>query len=326
MSNGTVRVHRNARLTPAGRRILVERVESGRPIAHVAKEMGVSRTCAHRWVGRFREHGWDGLTDRSSRPRSCPHATAPHVVEAVLSARTKHREGPADLAVRCGVPERTISRIIARAGLPRLWELDPITGERIRAGRATETRYERAAPGDLLHLDVKKLGKIPDGGGWRVHGRSEAVRGRGIGYDYVHVAVDDHSRLAYAEVLPDETGQSCAGFLERAAAFMADNGAPVRRVMTDNAMAYTRSRAFQTALATLGARHVRTKPRHPWQNGKAERFNRTLQEGWAYRRAYTNGQDRTAALPVWLHFYNHQRRHTALGGQPPITRCNQPAG
>jgi transposase InsO family protein len=308
MSNGTARVHRNAPLTPTGRRILIERVESGRPVAHVAKEMGISRTCAHRWVGRFRKHGWAGLQDRSSRPRSCPHATAPEAVEAVISARTLHREGPADLAVRCGVPERTISRIIARAGLPRLWELDPVTGERIRAGRASETRYERAAPGDLLHLDVKKLGAIPEGGGWRVHGRSEAVRGRGIGYDYVHVAVDDCSRLAYAD------------------AFMAAHGAPPRRVMTDNAMAYVRSTAFRSALETLGAKHVRTKPRHPWQNGKAERFNRTLQKGWAYRRAYANGQDRSAALPVWLHFYNHQRRHTALGGQPPITRCNQPAG
>jgi transposase InsO family protein len=318
--------HRNARLTPAGRRILIERVEAGRPVAHVAKEMGISRTCAHRWVGRFREHGWDGLEDRSSRPRSCPHATAPETVRAVVAARTEHRESAADLAERCGVSERTCARIIARAGLPRLWELDPVTGERIRAGRATGHRYEREAPGDLLHIDVKKLGKIPAGGGWRAHGRSESVRGRGIGFDYVHVAVDDHSRLAYVEVLPDEKGPTCAGFLERAAAFMAAHGAPVREVMTDNALAYVRSTAFATAIADLGAKHRRTKPRSPWQNGKAERFNRTLQEGWAYKNAYASNQARTEALAGWLDFYNHQRRHGALGGKAPITRCNQPAG
>lgn len=333
MSNGTVRVptlNHNSRLTPHGRRLLVERVQAGQPIAHVAKEMGISRAAAYRWIRRYREEGPAGLFDRSPRPHTSPNATSPEKVQEVLQARHDHREGPADLSVRTGVPERTVSRIIARAGKPRLWEMDPLTGARIRAGRASERRYEREHPGDLLHVDVKKLGRIPEGGGWRAEpGQSRQNHATGhqrVGFDYVHVAVDDHSRLAYAEVLPDETGQTCAAFLTRAAAFMASHGAPVQRVMTDNALAYIRSRPFQSALGRLGAKHIRTKPRHPWQNGKAERFNRTLQEGWAYRRRYTSNTARTQALGAWLDFYNHQRRHSALGGHPPITRCQQAAG
>jgi transposase InsO family protein len=322
--------HRNARLTPNGRRIIIERVLAGRPIAHVAKEMGISRTCAHRWVSRYRDHGWDGLQDRSSRPKSCPHATPATVVADVLAQRVEHREGPADLALRCGTSARTVSRILARAGLPRLWDLDPVTGARIRASRATERRYERDAPGDMIHIDVKKLGRIPEGGGWRVDPAQSPANhrssGKNLGFDYVHVAVDDHSRFAYAEVLPDEKGPTCAGFLARAAATLAANGAPVKRVMTDNAFAYRLSRDFQDALAALGAKHILIKPRHPWQNGKAERFNRTLQEGWAYRQAFTSNKARTDALQPWLDFYNNHRPHGSLGRKPPISRCNQPAG
>jgi len=322
--------HRNARLTPTGRRIIIERVLSGRPVAHVAKEMGISRTCAHRWLSRYRAHGWAGLEDRSSRPQSCPHATPATVVEDVLAQRVLHREGPLDLARRCGVSARTVSRILARAGMPRLWDLDPVTGARIRASRATELRYERDAPGDLIHVDVKKLGRIPEGGGWRADPSQSAANHRSsdqnLGFDYVHVAVDDHSRLAYAEVLSDEKGPTCAGFLTRAAAAMAAQGAPVRRVMTDNAFAYRLSRDFQAALAALGAKHVLIKPRHPWQNGKAERFNRTLQEGWAYRQPFTSNQARTEALQPWLDFYNNHRPHGSLGGKPPISRCHQPTG
>jgi transposase InsO family protein len=320
--------HRNARLTPRGRRIIVERVLSGRPVAHVAKEMGVSRACAHRWLGRYRAEGWDGLEDRSSRPKSCPHATPANVVADVLSQRVNHREGPADLARRCGTSARTVSRILARAGMPKLWDLDPVTGTRIRSSRATDRRYERNAPGDLLHVDVKKLGRIPEGGGWRADPDQSSANhrssGKNLGFDYVHVAVDDHTRLAYAEVLPDEKGQTCAAFLTRAAAAMAAQGAPVRRVMTDNAFAYRLSRDFQDALAALGAKQILIKPRHPWQNGKAERFNRTLQEGWAYRQPFTSNQARTDALQPWLDFYNNHRPHGSLGGKPPISRCNQP--
>jgi transposase InsO family protein len=202
----------------------------------------------------------------------------------------------------------------------------PISGERIRAGRAADYRYERDSAGELLRIDVKKLGGIANGGGWRVHGPSEAVRGRGIGYDYVHVAVDDHSLLAYVEVLPDEKGPACARFLTNAAAFMAANGAAVREVMTDNALAYIRSADFAKAIADLGDKHRRTKPRSPWQNGKAERFNRTLQERWAYKNAYDSSDYRTQVRTGWLDFYDHRRNHSSLGGRPPISRCNQPAG
>ena len=318
--------HRNARLAPAGRMILIQRVTEGRPVAHVAKEMGISRPTAYRWVNRYRDQGLPGLEDRSSRPKTCPHATTPEKAAEVLAARTEHRSGPSDLAARTGVGARTVSRILARAHVPKLWELDPLTGIRIRAARATERRYERDAPGDMIHIDVKKLGRIPDGGGWRAD-PNQSVRNHTkghtrVGFDYVHVAVDDHSRLAFVEVHPDEKGATCAGFLTRAAAFMAANGAPVKRVMTDNAFAYRLSKDFQGVLAGLDAKHILIKPRHPWQNGKAERFNRTLQEGWAYRHVFTSNQARTDALQPWLDFYNHQRPHGSLGGKAPITRCN----
>ncbi|MBD7996933.1 IS481 family transposase [Arthrobacter sp. Sa2CUA1] len=321
--------HRNARLAPAGRLILVQRVTAGRPVAHVAKEMGISRPTAYRWVNRYQEEGPAGLEDRSSRPKSCPHATTPQKTAEVLAARTEHRSGPSDLAARTGVGARTISRILTRAGMPKLWDLDPLTGVRIRAARATDRRYEREAPGDMIHIDVKKLGRIPDGGGWRADpnqsARNHNTGHRKVGFDYVHVAVDDHSRLAFVEIHPDEKGATCAGFLTRAAAFMASHGAPVKRVMTDNAFAYRLSKDFQSVLTSLAAKHILIKPRHPWQNGKAERFNRTLQEGWAYRQVFTSNQARTDALQPWLDFYNHQRPHGSLGGKAPINRCNQPA-
>lgn len=299
-------IHRNARLTPTGREILVERVLAGRPIAHVAKEMGISRTCAHRWIGRYRAHGWAGLQDPSSRPKSCPHATPATVVADVLTQRVEHREGPMSLALRCGISARTVSRILARAGMPRLWDLDPMTGAWIRASRATDRRYERDAPGEMIHVDVKKLGRIPDGGGWRADPSQSPANhrasGQRMGFDYVHVAVDDYTRFAYAEVLPDEKGPTCAGFLTRAAAVMAAHGAPVKRGMTDNAFAYRLSRDFQEALAALDTKHLLIKPRHP----------------------FASNQARTQALQPWLDFYNHHRPHGSLGGKPPISRCNQP--
>lgn len=315
-------VHRNARLAEAGRLILVQRVLSGRPVAHVAKELGVSRTCAHRWVRRFRQLGASGLRDRSSRPRSMPSATSPAVTAALLARRRVEREGRDDLARRFALSPSTASRIIARAGLPRLHELDPVTGIQIRASRRTQHRYEHETPGSLIHIDVKKLGRIPDGGGWRAHGRSEEVRGRGIGYDHIHVAVDDHSRLAFARALPDEQGPTCAAFLAAAAAFFAGHGIRIQRVMTDNALNYTRSTDFQAALAAIGAKHITIRPHCPWQNGKAERFNRTLQEGWAYRRPYSSNQSRIAALEPWLEHYNYARPHTACEGLPPISRVS----
>lgn len=320
--------HVRARLAPAGRLILVQRVLSGRPVSHVAKEMGVSRQCAHRWISRFHRFGPAGLLDRSSRHRTHPATTPPATAARLLELRQTERLGRDELARRVGVSPSTASRIVARAGLPRLHELDPVTGIRIRASRRTQLRYEREQAGDLIHIDVKKLGRIPDGGGWRVNGpdaidhnpgRDRTIR---LGFDYVHVAIDDHSRLAFARVLPDEKGPTCAAFLAEAAAFFAEHDIRIREVMTDNAWNYTHSRDFRAALDTIGASHIRTRPHSPWQNGKAERFNRTLQEAWAYRHPFTSNQERHDALAPWLHHYNYARPHTACGGQPPISRLS----
>ncbi|MFF4362963.1 IS481 family transposase [Streptomyces sp. NPDC001604] len=316
--------HANARLTFHGRCLLVRRVVfDRRPVAHVAKELGVSRQCAHRWVNRYRAEGWPGLHDRSSRPRTCPNRTPPEVEDRVLEARRRLRRGPEQIAEATGVAARTVSRILRRHRMPPLAACDPLTGQVIRAVRTSTARYEYHQPGGLVHLDVKKLGKIPDGGGWRAHGRSEDVRGRGIGYDYVHAAVDDHSRLAYAEILADEKGTTCAAFLTRAAAFFAGHGiARIERVMTDNARNYRTSGAFRDACQALGAKQKFTRPHCPWTNGKVERFNRTLQAEWAYHQVFASNTERADALAPWLHFYNTGRRHTALGGQPPISRLS----
>jgi transposase InsO family protein len=284
--------------------------------------MGVSRTCAYRWVARYRAEGEAGLHERSSRPRTSPRQTPPAIEERVLQARRELRSGPDRVSEVTGVPARTVTRILRRHHVPRLAECDPLTGAPIRASRRTTTRYEHPHAGSLVHIDVKKIGRIPEGGGWRAHGRAERPADkRGAGYDFVHAAVDDHSRLAYAEVLPDEKGATCAAFLTRAAAWFAAHGVPrIERVLSDNAKNYTRSHAFAAALASIGARHKTIRPYCPWQNGKAERFNRTLATEWAYRRIYLSNTDRTQALDPWLDFYNTQRRHTALSGQPPITR------
>ena len=317
-------VHRNARLAVEGRMILVQRVLSGRPVSHVAKELGVSRTCAHRWIGRFRQQGAAGLLDRSSKPRRSPAATPADVVERILELRREDRLGPIALASATGVSASTASRLVARAGFPRLFDLDPVTGIRIRASRRSQHRYERETAGDLIHIDVKKLGRIPDGGGWRMHGVDSIDHRNGnrakLGFDYVHVAVDDHSRLAFAQVLTDERGPTCAKFLAAAAAFFDQHGVAIREVMTDNALNYRRSNDFRAVMAAIGAKHRLTRPHSPWQNGKAERFNRTLQENWAYRHPFTSNQHRTEALAPWLEHYNYARPHTACNGQPPISR------
>jgi transposase InsO family protein len=312
--------HGNARLTTYGRALLVRRVvRDGRPVSHVAKELGVSRQCAHRWVARFRSEGDSGLLDRSSRPRRTPTRTSPDREAAVLAARTRLRFGPARLAVETGVPARTISRILNRHHVPPLAWLDPVTGASIRATRSTANRYERDRPGELVHVDVKKLGRIPDGGGWRVHGRAAGTNDRKnrIGFDYVHAAVDDHSRLAYAEIHPDEKGATAAGFLTRAAAYFADHGiARIERVISDNAFAYRHSVAFKDAVAALGATQKFIKPHCPWQNGKVERFNRTLATEWAYRQPFTSNQARHDALAPFIEHYNTGRIHTSHGLTP----------
>jgi transposase InsO family protein len=316
--------HANARLTVHGRRLLVDRVrQQGWAVAHAAKAMGISRQCAHRWVARFDAEGEAGLIDRSSRPRSSPHRTAEVVEAAILAARFEHRRGQDWLGPELGVPARTVSRVLRRHHVPLLRVLDPLTGQVIRSSKATAVRYERDRPGELVHVDVKKIGKIPDGGGWRAHGRSESVRGRGNGYDYVHSMVDDHSRLAYSEILPDEKGPTCAAFIQRAAARFAEHGIPViERVITDNHLSYRKSTDVKAVIAALGATHKFIRPHCPWQNGKVERFNRTLSIKWAYRQVFTSNTDRTNALAPWLEQYNTRRRHTALGGLPPISRLS----
>ena len=318
--------HRNARLTVHGRRLLVERIRvEGQAVAHVAKAMGISRQCAHRWVARFDAEGDAGLIDRTSRPHSMPTRTSAKVEAAVVAARLEHRRGPDWLGPELGVPARTVSRILRRHDMPHLADLDPLTGTVIRASKNTAVRYERDRPGALVHMDVKKIGRIPDGGGWRAHGRQigrTGVQKRArIGFDYIHSLVDDHSRLAYSEIHPDERGTTAAGFLTRAAAYLADHGIDhIERVMTDNHWTYKRSRAVAAVVAGLGARHKFIKPHCPWQNGKVERLNRTLQTEWAYRQVFTTNSERSAALAPWLDYYNHRRRHSALGGLPPISR------
>jgi transposase InsO family protein len=315
--------HRNARLTLHGRRELVRRVrEDDRPVAHVAKEMAISRQCAHKWLTRFDAEGESGLRDRSSRPHTTPTRTSAKVEQRVLKARAEHRCDAVGLAFHTGVPASTCGRILRRHGVAWLSDCDPITGAVIRARRMSGRRYEHPHPGDLVHVDVKKVGRIPDGGGWRVHGRSEQVRGRGIGYDYIHAAVDDHSRLAYAEILPDEKGTTTAAFLDRAVTWFAEHGVPVSAILTDNAMNYRHSHAVADVLAGHGIKHRFIRPHCPWTNGKVERFNRTLAKEWAYRRAYRSNRHRARALPRWLSIYNNQRPHTALGGQPPISRVS----
>jgi transposase InsO family protein len=315
-------------LTVFGRRLLVERVvEQGWPVAHAAKAQGVSRQCAHRWINRWLTEGESGLADRSSRPHHSPRRTSGEVEARIVAARIEQRRGQDWLGAELRVPARTVSRILRRHQLPYLHELDPITGSVIRSSKTTTIRYERDRPGELVHVDVKKIGKIPNGGGWRLRGREAANqggrKGRRIGYDYVHSMVDDCSRLAYSEIHDDETAPTCAGFLERAAAYFACRGiSHIERVMTDNAFAYRYGTAFLAVVAHLGARQKFIRPHCPWQNGKVERFNRTLQTEWAYRQPFTSNQDRRDALAPWLEKYNTQRRHTALGGKPPTSRLS----
>ena len=292
--------------------------------------MGVSRQCAHKWVRRYDLEGIAGLDDRTSRPHSFPNQTPPDVEERVIAARLVQRRGPQFLSWELGVPAHTITSILRRNGLPRLYEVDTITGEVIRASKSTAVRYERDRPGELVHVDVKKLGRIPPGGGWRVHGRDAgsiaAKKKARIGYDFFHSMVDDHTRLAYSEIHDDEQGKTAAGFLTRAATFFAGHGIDsIKRVMTDNRWSYTKSSDVAAAIKAMGASHKTIRPHCPWQNGKVERFNRTLQTEWAYRQPFTSNNERADALPDFLHRYNNHRRHHALGGHPPITRCHQPA-
>jgi transposase InsO family protein len=316
--------HANARLTVRGRALLVERVLAGHRPADVARQMGCSRATAYKWLRRFASEGPTGLRDRPSRPRRCPHRTPPALEQQILELRRTHRRGADWIGAELGIAASTVGRVLGRHQVPRLGDLDALTGVPVRRGPISRVRYERTRPGELIHIDVKKLGRIPEGGGWRAHGRGpKPVIRRAVGYDYVHSAIDDHSRLAYSEIQPDERGLTCAGFLIRAAAFFAGYGiASIERVMTDNAFSYRLSADFGAALTRLGARHILIRPRCPWTNGKVERLNRTLLVEWAYSQVFTSNAERAARLPEWLEHYNTRRRHSALGGLPPISRLS----
>ena len=304
-------IHRNAPLTPQGRLLLCRRIEAGTPIAHVAEAMGISRRCASKWWHRYLELGVDGLHDRSSRPRRSPTRIGEQLETKICRRRRMERVGPDRLAIHLDLPASTIYRVLLRHDLNRLRHLDRQTATPIR-------RYERARPGELVHVDVKKLGRIPTGGGHRIHGRPATRRKRRLGYAYLHTAIDDHSRLAYTEVLVDEQGRTAAAFWRRAEAWFRARGVIVERVLTDNAFCY-RGKLFNQALGENRINHKYCRPYRPQTNGKVERFHRTLLDEWAYVRPYCRESDRTRALARWLHRYNHHRVHTAIGG-PPVSR------
>ena len=308
--------HANAPLTPTGRLRLARCiVEDGWPLRRAAERFQVSVSTAARWACRYRDHGDAGMADRSSRPRTSPNQTPTRTERRVIKVRVLRRWGPARIAYLLGLNPSTVHRILTRYRLPRLTHLDRATGTPVR-------RYEHPAPGDLVHVDIKKLGNIPDGGGHKVLGRAAGRRNsghRGHGYAYLHNAVDDHSRLAYTEIHADETRETAVAFWVRAQAFFAGYGITVARVLTDNGSCY-RSRLWRETLTTAGITPKRTRPYRPQTNGKVERFNRTLLEEWAYNQLYLSDTHRRRALPHWLHTYNHHRGHTALAGHPPISR------
>jgi transposase InsO family protein len=316
-----MKLHRNAALSWRGRCELARRVVvDGWTLTAAASAAGVSIRCARKWVGRYRLEGEAGMYDRSSAPRRVANRTPADRVAAIVALRQLRMTG-AEIAETLSMPLSTVSATLQRHGIGRLGRL----------GLEPAASYERSRPGELVHVDVKKLGRIEGGAGWRVRGGAQhynrtyidaaGKRRRTVGYEYVHVAVDDYSRLAYAEVLEDEKAATAAAFLRRARAFFARYGIRVERVLTDNGPAYV---AVIHALAcrALGIRHLRTRPYRPQTNGKAERFIRTLLAGWAYGAIYRSSTERTTALDGWLWHYNHQRRHSALGRQPPVSRTN----
>ena len=331
--------HRNAFLAHSGRLQLARCiVVDGWPLRRAAERFNVSVPTASRWSRRYRESGEAGLQDRRSRPLTCPHRTRVRTERRVLGLRVNRRWGPARIAYHLHLNVSTVHRILVRYLCPPLRFTDPATGIRVR-GRDRARRYEYAWPGEMIHVDVKKLGRIPNGGGHRIHGRVQGeanararnlaegrTRGRGQvrGYTFLHHAVDDHSRFVYSEILPDETKETASAFMRNAIAAFAAQGVRIQRVLTDNGSCY-RSHAFAAVLAEAGIRHKRTKPYRPQTNGKVERFNRILQEEWAYARAYGSEAERQACYPDFIQYYNRRRPHTALKGASPASRVtNQP--
>lgn len=301
--------HQNARLTAYGRALLVQRVvEEGLRPAEVAQAMGVSVRTVYKWLRRFREEGHRGLWDRSSRPRRCPHATPPECRQQVL-ARRRQRHTYRQIARELGIGLSTVARLLKSAGLNRLAYLDP---------PKPDNRYEHPSPGDMLHLDIKKLGRFKRPG-HRVTGDRRNTPKRGPGWEYVHVAIDDHSRIAFASIHPDETGGSACQALLRAVRYYAGLGIRFRQLLTDNGAAY-KAHAFRRLCRRLGLRHRRTRPYTPRTNGKAERFIQTALHEWAYARAYENSEQRAQYLATWLHRYNWHRPHASLDYLPPVSR------
>jgi transposase InsO family protein len=317
--------HVNARTNEYGRNLAVQRCLAGHRVRDVAAQLGISRTTVYKWLARFRAEGQAGLADRSSRPHHSPRQVSLAVELQVLAARLDLHSGPVQLSAELGVPASTIGAILRRWAMPHLLDLDRITGELLRS-RATDVRYEHPRPGDLLHVDVKKLGRIPDGGGWRLDGPSvpghrNKARPGATGFDFIHVAVDDHTRIAYAEIHPDEKVTTCAAFLHRAATWFRDqHNVVIRRVLTDNAKVYRVGGDWIWVCHALQIKRRFTKPGCPWTNGKAERFNRTLLTDWAYTRPWLSTTERNAAFDEFIDRYNTRRGHTAAGGRPPITR------
>lgn len=330
-------LHANAALTPRARLQLARLiVDHDWPTARAAERFQVSWQTAKRWADRYRAHGPDAgpdtMTDRSSRPHHSPNKTPEPIKRKIVHLRLKQRLGPVEIAARVDVAASTAHQVLVRCRINRLAWLDRASGEPVR-------RYEHPHPGDMLHVDVKKLGNIPTGGGWRYVGRAQGRRNRVttpgmarnryrqpiLGTAFVHTVIDDHSRVAYAEIHDDETAATAAAVLRRAVAWYAEHGVTTRQVLSDNGSAY-RSHLWRDTCAELGVRPRRTRPYRPQTNGKIERFHRTLADRWAFRRFYSDESQRRKALPAFLHEYNHHRPHTALGGRPPITRLTNLSG
>jgi transposase InsO family protein len=326
-------VHANAVLTPRGRLMLARRVvEEGWPIVRAAEHFHVSWPTAKRWALRYAAMGAAGMTDRPSRPHHSPNRTPAPVVRRIVELRWRHRLSPLAIASRLSMPASTVHAVLVRCRLNRLSHIDIRTGEVIR-------RYEHPHPGAMLHVDVKKLGNIPDGGGWRFVGRARGKRNRHtmpeaprnhryqpvLGYAYVHTVIDDHSRVAYAEIHDDETAVTAIAVLRRAVGWFGARGVTVERVLSDNGACY-KSYAWRDACADLRITHKRTRAYRPQTNGKIERFHRTMASEWAFARHYPNERTRRSALPTWLHTYNHHRQHSAIGKVPPFTRLTNLPG
>ena len=324
--------HRNAPLSETGRLRLARCVvEDGWSLRRAAERFQVAVTTAQRWACRYRQFGPAGMADRSSRPHRSPNQTPTRTERRIIKVRIIRRWGPARIGYLLGIHPSTVHRVLSRYGVARLRWLDRPTGRVIR-------RIETASVGELVHIDIKKIGKVPAGGGWRMLGRAagnhnaQADRSSGTtnkygnplrGYHFIHTAIDAHSRLVYSELLADEGKDTAADFWQRANAWFTERGIHVRKVLTDNGNCY-RSHVFRDALGDV--EHRRTRPYRPQTNGKVERFHRTLADEWAYARLYTSDAERCAEYPRWLHTYNHHRGHTALGGQPPATRVPNLSG